>query len=130
MPRRFSFYSPTVTPYPYEKQNLVPYRDLLGVLILAVLLAVAFGILFKRPAGHWFAALTLLTACGGPLRTAFFPHSEPTARRQYLTAFLLMLVVAVLGFFGIDALLIGYHSMRGECPIWMDFSGYCDVSPG
>ncbi|WP_417229447.1 hypothetical protein [Brevundimonas sp.] len=114
--------------FPYEKQNLVPYRWLLGLWIFAVLSFSGLGILFQKHTGLVFIVVAVGCACVF-LRAAFAWHSEPTAKRQFVTGGLVMLVFAVAGAMAIEALLIGYHLHRDECLIWMDFSGLCRLSP-
>lgn len=110
--------------YPYGKQNLIPYRLLSVCAVLVFLVSLAFGILQQRPTGLGF--MIMVGFFGVVLvRGLFSWNSEPTARRQYATALVLTVLYGMLGGFALDATLIRYHLWRGECPVWMDFSGRC-----
>ena len=110
--------------YPFEKQNLVPYRSLaLGGLALFVC-AVGFGILFRRPTGLWLAS-TVAVASISVVMAFFAWHHEPTAKRQFATLFLALVVYGIVGAVSVDVLLAKYHAIRGECPDWMFVSGRC-----
>lgn len=111
--------------YPYAKENLVPYRDFLLGGSVSFALCVLFGIVNHRPMGLFFALIGIIAAVVGPGRALFRWHSEPTAKRQYTTLLIIMVVVAVLGGFATDALIARYHLASGECPIWLDFADRC-----
>ena len=110
--------------YPYEKQNLVPYRWLVGAALILFVSAVGLGILFRKPLGVWLFLIVLLS-CVPIVRGLLSWNSEPTAKRQFGTALAVSLLYAVVCLFTVDPLIAKYHLMRGECPIWMDFSGRC-----
>lgn len=69
--------------------------------------------------------MIVLFTCVPIVRGLFSWNSEPTARRQYATALSVTLLYAFVGLMTVDPLIARYHLMRGQCPIWMDFSGRC-----
>lgn len=110
--------------YPFEKQNLVPYRFLALVGLVAFVCAVGVGILLRRPTGLWLAAM-VITAYILNVRAFFAWHPEPTAKRQFATLFLVLVVYGLLVAVSVDVLLAKYHSIRDECPNWMFVSRQC-----
>ncbi|SFS91470.1 hypothetical protein [Brevundimonas viscosa] len=111
--------------YPYAKENLVPYRSFLSGGFFAFVFWVVFGIITRQSAGLLFGLTGLMAAVVGPGRALFRWHSEPTAKRQYATLLIIMVVVAVLGGFVTDEVIARYHLAKGECPIWLDFADRC-----
>ena len=110
--------------YPYEKINLVPYRVIAGYTAAALLGFAICSVLFRKPTGLGFMALCSLIA-GVHVWRAFQWNSEPTARRQFLVAAFVMLLIGLVGSLALDWAVAEYHLWRGECPIWLDFEGRC-----
>ncbi|WP_291833630.1 hypothetical protein [Brevundimonas sp.] len=97
--------------YPYEKQNLVPYRFLLVGSGLLFAVCVVLGIITDSAYGLIFIVVHVFLAF--PLARNFFQWSpEPTAKRQYAVAFVVMIVIGLAGGFGVDAATDQYHLAR------------------
>lgn len=107
-----------------KKINLVDYKliSILGIILFAS--SILFGILFRRPMSLFFLVVVIF-ACVEPVRALFRPYPEPTARRQFATLLIIMAIVAVLGAISVDKVIAAYHLLRGECPVWLEFSGRC-----
>lgn len=112
--------------YPYKKENLIPYKE---IFVGAAVMFVAFflaAIYTKKPLGLNFGFGFLVLAVVGPGGALFRWHSEPTAKRQLVTAIVVLVVVGVLGAIALDFVAELYHLGRGECPVYLDFSGRCE----
>lgn len=113
--------------FPYEKQNLVPYRDMLIAMSVGFVGFLLGGVLFQKPTGAAFLLTLLFSAVWGPGRALFGWQAEPTAKRQLGAAIVVMIIVGILGTMAIDSLLALYHLSRDECPAWLDVSGRCQT---
>lgn len=71
--------------FPYEKQNLVNYRFLLGWTAVLFVVCVVTGVLMHKYVGWAFAVMQGYAALE-TARALFSWHPEPTAKRQLATA--------------------------------------------
>ena len=101
-----------------EKQNLIPYRLLLGGTLVSILGSLAFGILDKRPMGLAVAGLAVVLAATFFIQL-FRWHPEPTARRQLVVAIVVKFALGAAGAVVVDLAIAEYFLRRGECPIWL-----------
>lgn len=111
--------------YAHQKQNLVPYKGVLIALAVGFVGFLIGGILFQKPTGILFALTVLFSAAVGPGRALFTWQPEPTAKRQFGTALVAMIVIGVVGAIAADSLLSAYHRNRGECPAWLHSANLC-----
>lgn len=111
--------------YHYQKQNLVPYKGVLIALSVGFVGFLIAGILLHKPTGILFAVTVLFSAAVGPGRALFTWQPEPTARRQFGTALVAMILVGAVGAIAADSLLSAYHRDRGECPAWLHSANRC-----
>ena len=91
--------------YPYQKQNLIAYRKLLPLTAWGCLASIIVGMLIGRPTGLLFAVSVLICAVAGPGLLFFRWNSEPTARRQFATGFIALVMIAVGGAVVVDTVL-------------------------
>lgn len=110
-----------------RKINLVDYKSFSILGIILFLSSILLGIIFRRPMSLFFLIIVVFVFMEA-VRALFRPYPEPTARRQFATLLIIMAVVAVLGAISVDKVIAAYHLFRGECPVWLEFSGRCRLS--
>lgn len=83
--------------FPYEKQNLIHYRFVLGWTAVLFIFCVVVGVLIRNQVGWAFAAMQAFAML--PLARGLFDWSpEPTAKRQFVTAIAVHAALGIAGY--------------------------------
>lgn len=96
---------------PYEKQNLIHYRFVLGWTAALFVICVVVGVLIRIHVGWAFAAMQAF-AMFTLARGLFDWSPEPTAKRQFVTA------IAVHAALGIAGYALINWGIERYLPVW------------